>query len=118
MEDHISWWVELAIEPQALEDYRTLTNEMIQFTRTEIGALIYERFVGADSKTIHVYERYVDSAAAAAHIRSFDALFANRFHGMIERRRFVVFGTPSEELRKLLDRFGATYMAPLGGFAR
>lgn len=118
MSNHIAWWVELAIEPRDLEAYRALTNEMVDFARSESGALVYERFVAEDRSTIHVYERYADSTAAAQHIRSFDALFADRFHGMIERRRFAVFGAPSAELRRLLDRFGAVYMAPLAGFAR
>jgi hypothetical protein len=37
---------------------------------------------------------------------------------MVERQRFTVYGTPSDELRGILDGFGATYMAPFGGFSR
>jgi quinol monooxygenase YgiN len=118
LDNHISWCVELAIDPRELEAHRALTSEMVQFARSESGTLVYERFISADRKTLHVYERYVDSAAALAHLRSFEARFADRFHGMIARRRFVVFGTPSEALRNLLDRFGAIYTAPFGGFSR
>jgi hypothetical protein len=50
-------------------------------------------------------------------MRSFDALFADRFHGMTQRKRFIVLGDPSPELRTLLDRFGASYMRLFGGFA-
>jgi len=31
---------------------------------------------------------------------------------MVERTHFTVFGNPSDELRGLLDQFGATYLAP------
>jgi hypothetical protein len=36
---------------------------------------------------------------------------------MVERTRFTVFGTPSDELRGVLDGLGATYMRPFGDFA-
>jgi hypothetical protein len=35
---------------------------------------------------------------------------------MVERKRFTVFGNPSEELRKNLDGLGAIYMRPFGDF--
>ena len=117
MHNHISWWVELSIQPSDINAYRNLTQEMIEFARTEPGTLIYERYLDNDGVTIHVFERYIDSRAAVAHMRNFDALFADRFHGMIERKRFTVFGDPSAELRELLDRFSARYVALLGGFA-
>jgi quinol monooxygenase YgiN len=118
MGNQVSWCVELAIDPRELEKHRALTSEMVQFARSERGALVYERFISEDCKTLHVYERYVDSAAALAHMRSFDALFADRFHGMVVRKRFVVCGVPSEELRNVLDAFGAIYVSPLDGFSR
>jgi len=31
---------------------------------------------------------------------------------MVERTHFTVFGNPGDELRGLLDQFGATYLAP------
>jgi hypothetical protein len=33
---------------------------------------------------------------------------------MVERIQFTVFGYPSDELRELLDQFGATYLTPFG----
>ena len=47
--------------------------------------------------------------------------FAKRFHGLIRRRQFVVLGSPSAELRSILDGYGATYtstMATLAAFDR
>jgi hypothetical protein len=37
---------------------------------------------------------------------------------MVDRRRFTVYGTPSEELKGMLDGFGATYLRLLGGFSQ
>lgn len=70
----------------------------------------YERFVSEDGKSVYAYERYADLAAALTHLRTFEKMFSRRFLGMVERRRFTVFGAPTDELRKVLDRFGATYL--------
>ena len=118
MSGEIAWQVELAVKPGELANLRALTGEMVQATRAEPGALIYERFVSEDGKMVCVYERYVDSAAAVAHLLAFASAFGERFSKTVERKRFMVFGTPSDELRAMLDRFGATYLGPFGGFSR
>jgi quinol monooxygenase YgiN len=77
-----------------------LTGEMVEATREEPGTLSYERFVTDDGKFVHVYERYADSGAALVHLRKFGK----------------IFGDPSDELKGLLDGFGATYLRPFGNF--
>ena len=118
MSDQISWQVVLGVKPDELDNFRTLTAEMVESTRGEPGVLSYERFVSEDGKVVHVYERYVDSAAAVAHLLTFGRKFGGRFVGMVDRRRFTVYGTPSEELKGMLDGFGATYLRLLGGFSQ
>jgi quinol monooxygenase YgiN len=117
MGDEISWQVELAVKPGELENFRALTREMVEFTKSETGVLIYERYVGKDGKIVCIYERYVDSVAAVAHLRAFAKLYGERFVKLVERRRFTVFGSPSDELREILDNFGATYMDLFDGFS-
>jgi hypothetical protein len=51
------------------------------------------------------------------HLRKFGTLFGKRFATLARRKRFMVFGNPSDELRALLDRYEATYFKPLGSFA-
>jgi quinol monooxygenase YgiN len=116
MGDQISWRVELAVKTGELENFRTLTAEMVESTRDEPGVLCYERFVSEDGKVVHVYERYADSAAAVSHLLTFGKKFGKRFGGMVDRGWFTVYGTPSEELQGILDGFGATYLRPFGGF--
>lgn len=118
MNDEVSWQVELALKPGMLAAFRALTREMVAATRAEAGVLVYERFISEDSALVYVYERYTDSAAAVAHLRAFEMNFGARFAGMVERRRFLVFGTASVELRAILDRFGATYLEFLDGFSQ
>lgn len=118
MGDEISWQVELEVRPGELNSFRALTSEMVASTRGEPGVLSYERFVSADGTIVHVYERYVDSAAAVAHLRTFERKFGGQFMGMVDRKRFTVYGTPSPELRGMLDGFGATYLTPCDGFSQ
>ena len=117
MSDEISWHVELMVKPGELDNLRALTKEMMETTKGESGVLIYERFVSEDGRVVHVYERYVDSVAAAAHLAAFGELYGERFKSMVDRKRFTVFGTPSNELRSILDRFNADYLGLLEGFS-
>jgi quinol monooxygenase YgiN len=114
MAPEVSWWVELAIKPGRLGAFEQLTGEMVRSTRDETGVLSYQRFVTDDGRFVHVYERYADSATASAHLRAFAANFGERYAALVERRRFTVFGDPSDELRRLLDRYGPTYLKPFG----
>jgi quinol monooxygenase YgiN len=118
MGEPVAWHVELALKPGAFEDFRALTGEMVEATRGEPGVLSYERFISADGQVVHIYERYADSAAAVAHLRTFRRMFGDRFVALVDRTRFTVYGTPSAELRGLLDGLGAMYLAPFGGFVR
>lgn len=113
----VSWQVELAVKPGELDNFRELTSEMVQSTKDELGVLIYERFVSDDGKVVYVYERYADSAAAVAHLQAFGKKYGERFVNMVDRKRFTVFGSPSNELREILDRFGAAYLGPFDGFS-
>lgn len=118
MGNYISWHVELRVRPGQMDAFYALTREMVEATRMEHGALIYERFIGDDNEAVHVFERYSDSAAAMAHLTTFAQMYGKRFSDLVDRKRFSVFGTPTPELRKILDPLGAQYFAPLAGFSR
>jgi quinol monooxygenase YgiN len=116
MHDEISWQVELTIEPQHFDSFCALTNEMIQSTTLEDGVLVYERFMSEDGAKIFVYERYANSEAALSHLRNFQKKFAEAFGRLVKRERFVVFGTPNDELKRMLSAFDATFARPMAGF--
>jgi quinol monooxygenase YgiN len=117
MTAEISWYVELLVHPAQLTDFETLTGEMVMAARAEAGTRAYQRFISSDQCVIVVYERYADSEAAIAHLRQFAAKFGERYATMVQRMRFMVLGTPSEELRALLDAYGARYLSAFGPFA-
>lgn len=118
MAEQISWVLELNVKPGELESFRALMNEMVEATKGEPGAEIYEWFVSEDGARVHLYERYADSAATLTHLDNFGKNFAKRFLSMVEPTRFVVYGAPSEQAKGVLNGFGATYLGPFGGFAR
>jgi quinol monooxygenase YgiN len=112
MSDQVSWHVELAVKSGQINNFRALTTEMMESTRAEAGVLNYERFISDDGNFVHVYERYANSAAAIEHLHTFTKKFSERFMTMVDRTHFTVFGNPTDELRELLDQFGATYLRP------
>jgi len=118
MRDEISWQVELTVEPARFDSFRALTNEMIESARLEDGVLVYERFLSEDCRKIFVYERYANSEAAILHLRSFQDKFADSFGRLVKRERFVVFGTPDDELKRMLSGFDATFVRPMAGLSK
>jgi len=115
----ISWHVHLSIKSGCLKEFRQLTDEMIQNAETEIGLIIFERFVNTEGTAAYVYERYADSLAAEVHLKVFAEKFGDRFSSLVERKSFIVLGDPSSDLRKLLDQFGAShYFAHFASFTR
>jgi quinol monooxygenase YgiN len=117
MTDQISWCVELAVKPGCLDTFKELTAEMVASTRAESGVLSYQRFATNDQKIVHAYERYANSDAALAHLQNFREKFSRRFSSMVDRMQFTVYGTPSGELKRVLDGFGANYLARFGDHA-
>jgi len=114
--EEIAWRVELAVKPDQVANLLAVTDEMVQAASLEIGTLSYQRFISPDGKSVHVYERYLNSGVALAHLTAFFARFAERFGATVDRRTFTVYGTPSIELRKMLDQFKPHYFRPFGNF--
>jgi quinol monooxygenase YgiN len=119
MGGNVYWLLELGVVAGREDDLRGLKEEMINVTRDgEPGALNYEWHTSADGRLCHIYERYADSNAAMQHLASFGANFAERFLGVLKPKRFVVYGTPSAEVREALAGFAPVYMREAGGFTR
>jgi len=85
--NEISWQVDLAVKPGQLDNYRALTSEMVDFTKTEPGTLIYEYFISPDGQHIYVYERYADTAAAVTHLLAAGQHFGSRSAQMVDISR-------------------------------
>ena len=116
MNDEIAWRVELAVKPDQVENLLALTDEMVKAAMMEVGCLSYQRFISPDGKSVHVYERYLNSGVALAHLTMFFQRFGARFVSTVDRKTFTVYGSPSSELRKMLDQFRPQYFRPFGNF--
>jgi quinol monooxygenase YgiN len=116
--NEVAWHVELEVRSGQLANFLALTARMVEETRNERGVLSYQRFVNDEATIIHVYERYESSDAALAHLQVFKERFAAEFSAMVSRSRFVVYGQPNDELRRVLGGLGATcYLRPFGDFS-
>ena len=119
MSDAVSWVLELNVKDGQLDAFKALAQEMSEATQAgEPGATHYEWFTNDDGKTIHICERYTDSAATMVHLGNFGAKFAERFLACVDPARLMVYGDPSAEVRGALAGLGAAHLAQFAGFAR
>lgn len=118
MSNVVSWSLHLTVRDNRLDDFRSLMEEMVESTRSEPGALIYEWFLSEDTKECHLHERYRDDEAVMVHLGNFGSKFADRFMACVEPTAFNVYGNPSEEARAVFNSFGAAFLGTFGGFAR
>ncbi len=119
MSDAVSWVLELNVKAGQLDAFKALARVMSEATQAdEPGATHYEWFTGDDGKTVHIYERYADSAATMVHLGTFGAKFAERFLACVEPARLMVYGDPNAEVRNALAGLGAAHMTQFAGFAR
>ncbi|MBT8487473.1 MAG: antibiotic biosynthesis monooxygenase [Gemmatimonadetes bacterium] len=118
MTDTVAWNLQLAVQDGRLGEAKSLMAEMVESTRAEKGAIDYEWFLSDDGTVCHICEKYRDSAAALEHLGNFGANFAERFLECLSPTSLHVYGTPSDDVREVMDGFGAVYLGPLGGFSR
>lgn len=118
MSGEIHWIVEFDVKEGEFENLMSVANDLVASTKNEPDTKNYEWFASGDKKKIHLYERYTDSAAALAHLKTFDEKFAARLLATVDPTRMVVYGDPTNDAKAVLDGFGAVYMGQIGGFAR
>ena len=116
---HVAWMFELTVREGMDADFRALMTEMAQATeRNEARTLEYEWFVSDDGRRLHLWERYVDEAAALAHLRTFDQRFAKRFFAILRPERITLFGASVEAVRAAMGDLRPPVMVRAAGFSR
>ena len=118
MEEQVSWLIELAVKDGQLDAFTELMEEMVAGTSVEPQTLAYEWYISDDRTTVHIYEKYADSASTISQVNGFLEKWADRFMACVDVSRFVVYGSPNAEAREILGAFGGMYMGPWGGFSR
>ena len=119
MSSNISWLLALNVKEGQLENLKKLMGEMVDFVnQNEPDTSNYEWFLSDDEKSLHIYERYNDSAAVMTHLKGFGENFAERFMGCLDATGFTVYGKPGADVKEALAAFAPVYMSQVNGFAR
>ncbi|MDC0660567.1 antibiotic biosynthesis monooxygenase [Leisingera sp. SS27] len=118
MSNVVHWLLELDINPGKLDDLTAVMEDMIENTKTEPGALIYEWCFNEDKTAFKIYERYADSEAVLIHLEGFGSKFAERFLGAVTPTAMTVMGNPNAAARKALAGLNPSILTFEAGFAR
>ena len=118
MREDIYWVCIFKLKPSDLEAFQAVVRPLVEETKREEGSLAYEYNVSGDHTEIHIIEHYRSSAAVVHHVTKTFSQFAEPFTALAAVSSFIVYGTPNEEARKILDGFGAVYLANFDGFTK
>ena len=118
IDGQVSWIVQCAVKDGQRDALEGLKDEMVAAARDEPGALNYEWYISDDGGTVHLYEKYADSGAAAGHMQAFFEQWATRFMGCLDVQRVTVYGNPDEAAQKAIAPMGGKQLFTFGGFAR
>jgi quinol monooxygenase YgiN len=117
--DEVYWVVTVSVPAGRMNDFKQVVDQLVAATKEEPGALGYEYNASADQSTVDIVERYRDSNAAVVHVtQTFAPKFSKAFLDIAKPVRFVVYGTPTAEAKKVLEGFNPVYMTPFNGFTR
>ena len=117
MGTEVSFVVEAAVKPGRLDALEALMGELVESTTGEPGALTYAWSLDEGGTVLHLHERYVDSAAAVAHLATFVSGYAQRYFDAVDPMRFVVYGG-DDAVAEALAAAQTTPMGPLVGLMR
>lgn len=117
MKDHVISIFTLSLAPENFPAFKKLVARIVEATSKEPGTLMYEYSVNDDHTVAHIIERY-RADAVVSHIQETFAPFAEEFLALVKITGLLVYGSPDEATRKLLDGFGAVYMTSFDGFTR
>ena len=116
---HVSWMFELTVRDGREAELRALMAEMVQATmENEPGTLEYEWHLDDAGRRVHLWERYVDNAAAMTHTRTFGKRFAARFFEYMHPERITLYGPAGEDLRAAMAELRPPVMTHVAGFTR
>jgi quinol monooxygenase YgiN len=114
----IYWILTCSVQPAQLADFKKIVGQLVAAAKDEPGTLAYEFSIDASQSTVDIFERYQDSNAIVSHVEQTFGPLAERFLALAKVSRFVVYGMPGIEAKRLLAGFNPAYMTPFDGFTR
>lgn len=117
--DWVSWIIEAKYEPSNEATLEEMAKEMTSyFLANESQTTHFEWSVNSEQGQLILHERYANSQAGLTHIETFSGKFGERFSALVQPKRVVVFGHPSEELMGVLSGMSPEILHYLAGFSR
>ncbi len=119
--NQIHFRVEIAIEEGKAEEFTKLIQDMSRtLEANEPDTLEYKFYLNRNKTNCIAHETYRNSEAAIAHNNGVASkTILPRIFDISKITRFDVYGSPSEELEKVLASFGIkTYYNLFAGFSR
>ena len=114
--DQVYWVFTVTVDQ--MDKFMALIPKLVAATAKEPDALQFEFNIGDDQKTLDIFERYVDSRAALFHQAESFGPFSKEFFAVARLTRWVIYGAPSDEFKKVNADFHPIYMTPFDGFVR
>jgi quinol monooxygenase YgiN len=108
------YWV-ITFDISDMAKYKSIVEKLVAGTEKEPGAITYVYTVAPDNKTVDIIERYKDSDAALAHLKTFGQ-YQKEWNEVAKPTRFVIYGAANDDLKKALASANPTYMQPFAGF--
>lgn len=106
----IGWTGHFNINPGKADAVRGIVKELVPAVeKAEPGTVAAEWFVSDDDRRLHFHVWCADQAALIAHATGVGpSQFLPRLMEHSKLERFDVFGTPNEQLAKILEAFPVT----------
>jgi len=118
--NQIHFRAEFTIEEGKIEEYKKLVQDMSRVVEAnEPDTINYQFYLNRDETKCIVHETYSNSEAVLAHITGVASqTILPKIFSVARISRFDVYGNPSEQLQKVLTRFGPQTYNLFAGFSR
>jgi quinol monooxygenase YgiN len=118
MTDYIRATAEVSIPPGKINEFKVLSAEIIEKVQAnEPGTFSYEYFLSNDESKCYVVQYYKNSEAVLAHLANISDL-AGPLHEVAPFTGLMIFGSPSDELRRALEPVGPQIFERWNGVTR
>lgn len=113
MSNDVMWVCTFSIDPKKFEDLKKVLDPLVSASLAEPGCINYKAFVNTDRTALHFIEHCRDSDAVVKHVNQTFSQFSDQFGLLATSGGFTVYGEPEGEARRILDGFGAKYLASI-----
>jgi quinol monooxygenase YgiN len=119
-QNQLHFRAEFTIEEGKREDFKELIQEMTRAVQeNEPDTITYQFYLNKDNTKCIVHETYTNSDAAFTHMNGVASkTILPKVFEIAKINRFDAYGTPSEELQKVLTSFGSEIYNLFTGFSR